>query len=79
MNIGTMVIRAYAWHSIVPGIIVGREIEVYTELDESDSYEICHYIVQWSDGLQTKELYEELDLFLGNPYIENLLHSKEMT
>ena len=79
MNIGTMVIRAYAWHSIIPGIIVDEEIEVHTEPDESDSYEMCHYIVQWSDGTQTKEMYEELDFFLGNTYLQNLVYSQEMT
>tara|TARA_B100001287_G_scaffold132457_1_gene111597 strand:- start:124 stop:390 length:267 start_codon:yes stop_codon:yes gene_type:complete len=75
MKVGDMVIRAYAWHAIIPGIIVEEEIEVYTTNDERESYELCHFVVQWSDGIQTKEMYEELDTFLDNPHIENIINN----
>lgn len=74
MNVGTMVIRAYAWHAIVPGIIVEEEIDIHTTDDEREAYEMCHFVVQWSDGTQTREMYEELDTFLGNPHIENMIN-----
>lgn len=78
MNVGTMVIRAYAWHAIVPGIIVEEEIDIHTTDDERDAYEMCHFVVQWSDGTQTREMYEELDTFLDNPHIENIINKKEV-
>lgn len=71
VNIGTMVIRAYSWHAIVPGIIVEEIVEEVITHDELESYTQIEFIVQWSDGTQTKELYDELDAFLGNPYIQN--------
>lgn len=67
MKIGDLVVRSYAWHSLVPGIIVDEEVEVVTANNEEYAYEQCEFVVQWSDGVQTKELYEELD------YYENVL------
>lgn len=69
MKIGSMVVRAYAYRAFVPGIIVDKETElVKPELDTLEGnedyfepYEMTNYVVQWSDGTQTKELYEELD------------------
>ena len=78
MKVGTMVIRAYAWHAIIPGIIVEEEIDIHTTGDEREAYEMCHFIVQWSDGTQTREMYEELDTFLDNPHIENMINKKEV-
>ena len=78
MNVGTMVIRAYAWHAIIPGIIVEEEIDIHTTDDEREAYEMCHFVVQWSDGTQTREMYEELDTFLDNPHIENMINKKEV-
>ena len=67
MKIGDLVIRAYTWHELVPGIIVDEEFEVVTADNEEHSYESCNFIVQWSDGAQSKEMYEELD------YLEDVL------
>tara|TARA_E500000331_G_scaffold354351_1_gene407133 strand:- start:941 stop:1201 length:261 start_codon:yes stop_codon:yes gene_type:complete len=63
MKIGDMVVRSYAWHSLVPGIIVDEEIDVVTANNEEYSYEQCEFVVQWSDGAQSKELFEELDYY----------------
>ena len=46
MNVGDLVVRAYTWHSLVPGIIVEEEISIITEANESDAYEICNFTVQ---------------------------------
>ncbi len=75
MKVGDMVIRAYAWHAIIPGIIVEEEIDIHTTGDEREAYEMCHFVVQWSDGTQTREMYEELDTFLDNPHIENIINN----
>ena len=69
MKIGNMVVRAYAYRAFVPGIIVDKETElIKPELDTLEGnedyfepYEMINYIVQWSDGSQSSELYEELD------------------
>ena len=60
LNIGDLVVRAYAWHSIVPGIIIDEEIEIIGDAD-SNEFESYNFIVMWSDGSNTKEMYEELD------------------
>lgn len=77
MKVGDVVIRAYAWDGIVPGIIVDEEFEIITATNEEYSYEQCNYVVQWSDGMQTRELYEELDTFLGNKMIENYINDSK--
>lgn len=79
MTVGTMVIRAYAWHDIVPGIIIEEEVKEMITDDERDSYTICEFIVQWSDGSQTVELYDELDTFLDNPHIHNIINKRKET
>lgn len=71
VHVGTMVIRAYAWHDIVPGIIIEEIIKEVITPDESDSYTEIQFMVQWSDGHLTRELYEELDTFLDNPYLQD--------
>lgn len=59
LSIGDLVIRAYAWHSIIPGIIIDKEIEIIGEA--SSEFESYNFVVMWSDGSNTKEMYEELD------------------
>ena len=56
MQVGDTVVRAYAWHSIVPGIIIDEEY-----IGHSPEYESHHFIVLWSDGSNSREMYEELD------------------
>ncbi len=60
LSIGDLVIRAYAWHSIIPGIIIDEEIEIIGDADYNE-FESYNFIVMWSDGSNTKEMYEELD------------------
>lgn len=74
MEIGDMVIRAYSWHSIIPGIIVDKEItymedKTWAETDGPFRYEDHQFIVQWSDGTQSSEMDMELD------YLEDALES----
>ena len=64
MKIGDIVIRAYAYPAIIPGIIVDQEIEIVTAGNEDYAYEDCNFVVQWSDGSQSTEMYEELEYFL---------------
>ena len=68
MQIGDMVVRAYAWHALVPGVIVDchKEVKPLGE-DCGDEYIEHLYIVAWSDGSESRELYEELD------YLEDIL------
>lgn len=62
MKIGDMVVRAYAFgDGLVSGIIVDEELDIITATNEEYSYEQCEFVVQWSDGTQSRELYEELD------------------
>ena len=79
MNIGTMVIRAYTWHDLVPGIIIEEQVREMITNDERDSYSVCEFVVQWSDGTQTIELYDELDTFLDNPHIRNAINKRKKT
>ena len=68
MKIGDMVVRAYAWHSFIPGIIVDEQIEILKEISEKNEeyeYEDHQFIVQWSDGTQSKEMDVELDHLEG--------------
>ena len=62
-----MVVRAYAFKAFIPGIIV----EGAEDRDDEDffnpHYEQFNYIVLWSDGTQSTEMYEELD------YLEDAL------
>jgi len=60
VKIGDMVIRAYTWKDIVPGIIVEEEIE-NVEDEGFNRYQQLNLIVQWSDGSMTRELDCELE------------------
>lgn len=65
MKIGDMVIRAYAWHKDIPGIIVDERITYDEGADEETGeqyrYPDHQFVVQWSDGLQSLEMDVELD------------------
>ena len=65
MKIGDMVVRAYAYRAFIPGIIVDEEINIikpdYGEEENFEPYEDLNFIVQWSDGSQSKEMDMELD------------------
>ena len=67
MRIGDMVVRAYAFHAFIPGIIVEEKLEnISSEEFDSEStepwaYEQTSFTVLWSDGILTSELDCELD------------------
>mgnify|MGYP001385765168 CR=1 FL=1 len=64
MKIGDMVVRAYAFRAFIPGIIIDEQIEILKEISEKNEeyeYEDHHFIVQWSDGTQSREMDMELD------------------
>ena len=61
MKIGDLVCRSY--RDSMPGIVVDETIDIVTANNEETAYEECWLVVQWSDGTQTEELYEELDLY----------------
>ena len=67
LNIGDLVVRSYCWHSIVPGIIVDVERETIIlpadtseHLDEYE-YNSEDYVIKWSDGMLTTEIWEEIE------------------
>ena len=62
MKVGDLVIRAYAWHTIIPGIIVDKRVSLM-EVPNQTGFETVDFVVQWSDGVQTEEMAEELDHF----------------
>ena len=61
MKIGDLVCRSY--RDSMPGIVVDETIDIVTANNEETAYEECWLVVQWSDGTQSEELYEELDLY----------------
>lgn len=61
MKIGDTVVRAYAHYALIPGIIVDTELKVLIQEEDDEPYELVNYIVYWSDGSQSTEMYEELD------------------
>ena len=60
MKVGDMVVRAYAWHTIIPGIIVDKRVSLMEVPNRAD-FETIDFVVQWSDGAQTEEMPEELE------------------
>ena len=70
MKVGDMVVRAYAFHAFIPGIVVERKV-VELKFDEDDDgtfkYDEVSYVVAWSDGVITSELDVELE------YLEDAL------
>ena len=73
MKVGDMVVRAYAFHAFIPGIIVEEKRQDITskEFDEEAtepwSYEQISFTVAWSDGQGSSESAEELE------YLENAI------
>jgi len=73
MKVGDMVVRAYAFHGFIPGIIVEEKRQDITseEFDEETtepwSYEQISFTVAWSDGQGSSETAEELE------YLENAI------
>ena len=63
MKVGDMVVRAYAWESFVPGIIVDEDVEMIQLDDNVMSYDSTNFTVAWSDGSMSTEMYEELDYY----------------
>ena len=63
MKVGDMVVRAYAWKSFVPGIIVDEDVELIQLDDNIGSYDSTNFTVAWSDGSMSTEMYEELDYY----------------
>jgi len=65
MDIGDMVVRAYAYRAFIPGIIVDEEW--HKELPdpdndpEAESWTDHVFIIAWSDGSTSKEMSIELD------------------
>jgi hypothetical protein len=71
MQVGDLVARAYAWKSLVPGIIVDESVETVEfdgDTSGTHSYESVSFTVAWSDGSMSTEMYEELG------YLEEMLH-----
>ena len=63
MNIGDLVVRAYAHYRVIPGIIIDRYEEIIGACEQEGDLTSTMFIVQWSDGTQTSEMYEELDTY----------------
>tara|TARA_B100000029_G_C16886384_1_gene708681 strand:- start:108 stop:332 length:225 start_codon:yes stop_codon:yes gene_type:complete len=66
MKVGDLVIRSYAWPSLLSGIIIQEQVEL-VEIGPSyplGSYNEINYIVHWADGTTTTEMQEELEYFL---------------
>ena len=73
MKVGDMVVRAYAYHAFIPGIIIEEKRQDITskefdkEATEPWAYEQISFIVAWSDGQGSSESAEELE------YLENAI------
>ena len=66
MKVGDMVVRAYAYHMFIAGIIVDKvseRIEYEPEYDGEafEPYNEWNFIVAWSDGTTSCEMDVELD------------------
>ena len=71
MNVGDMVVRAYAFDRFVPGIIVEEDIEEIQLDDNIMTYDSITFTVAWSDGTMSSEMYEELDYYVKESRFEN--------
>ena len=65
MKVGEMVVRAYAWPSFEPGVVMEEHRETVTTSEHDDavheiSYEQVSYTVYWSSGAVSSEMCEEL-------------------
>tara|TARA_B100000214_G_scaffold174871_1_gene125668 strand:- start:1015 stop:1242 length:228 start_codon:yes stop_codon:yes gene_type:complete len=66
MKVGDLVVRAYAYSGVIPGVIVEKYLEdipISGEDGSAIAYTNTMFVVQWSDGTQSREMYEELDLY----------------
>jgi hypothetical protein len=57
VKVGDLVVRAYVWDRIVPGIIVDEDLAEFADWNESQDW----YTVAWSDGMLTNETRVELE------------------
>ena len=65
MKVGDLVIRAYAYHATIPGIIVGSYEEKVEYAEPSPGYYTnTIFVVMWSNDTQTTEMAEELEIYL---------------
>ena len=65
MKIGDMVVRAYAFHAFIPGIIIDdRPISHHGDEEtwciSDEEYAEHNFIVAWSDGNTSREMDIEL-------------------
>ena len=67
MKVGDLVVRAYVWDRIVPGIIVDEDLAEFADWNESQDW----YTVAWSDGTMSSEMYEELDYYVKESRFED--------
>ena len=68
MKIGDMVVRAYAFHAFIPGIIVDEEYNEISTIDDM-TYTEHNFTVAWSDNSTSREMDVELD------YLEDALEA----
>jgi len=64
VKVGDLVVRAYAFHTFIPGIIVDsqtQELEFDGDSSGTFKYDEVSYVVAWSDGVMTSELDSELE------------------
>ena len=71
MEVGDMVVRAYAWDGFIPGIIVDVNVETVRFDDGTGSYDSINFTVAWSDGIMSTEMYEELDFYTKRSRFED--------
>ena len=70
MSVGELVVRAYAWPCLLPGIIVDKDstlIEFDGDVNGNYSYEETRLTILWSDGTISTEMPQELS------YLEEML------
>jgi hypothetical protein len=62
VKVGDVVVRAYAFHDLIPGIIVEETVSTVSAGDGFSpfSYDQVAFTVAWSDDTLSSEMYEEL-------------------
>jgi hypothetical protein len=62
VKVGDVVVRAYAFHDLIPGIIVKETVSTVSNGDSFGpfSYDQITFTVAWSDDTLSSEMYEEL-------------------
>jgi len=61
MKIGDMVVRAYAYHAFIPGIIVDEQHAIKEATYSGESYSEINFTIAWSDNSTSHEMDIELD------------------